>query len=106
MAEAGAGGVPLLGCYTDILRRVSSVSGVLSEEGGRVRASVGGRSVVVVTLSVVARVISRSLVWVASVILVVRVVVIAREEFLRRSEDDDERVSRRSWERMHCCHRR
>ena len=41
------------------------------------RAGVGGRAVVVVTLCVVARVISRRLVWVASVIIAVTVVVIA-----------------------------
>ena len=40
-------------------------------------AGVGGRAVVVVTLSVVARVISRGLVWVAFVIIAVTVVVVA-----------------------------
>ena len=41
------------------------------------RAGFGGQAVVVVTLSVVARFISRRLVWVASVIIAVTVVVIA-----------------------------
>ena len=41
------------------------------------RAGVGGRAVVVVALSVVARVMSRRLVWVASGIIAVTVVVVA-----------------------------
>ena len=62
--------------YSERLQHVSGVSGVLSEEERRVSAGVGGRAVVVVTLSVVARVISRRLVWVAPVIIAVTVVVV------------------------------
>ena len=55
--------------YSERPRRVSGVSGVLSELEGRVRAGVGGRAVVVVILPVVARVISRRLVCIASVVI-------------------------------------
>ena len=55
-------------------RRVSGVLGVLSEFEGRTRARIGGRAVVVVSLSVLARVNSRRLVRLASVITVVTVV--------------------------------
>ena len=63
--------------YSERLRHVSGVSGILSEEERRVSAGVGGRAVVVVTLSVVARVTSRRFVWVASVIIAVTVVIVA-----------------------------
>ena len=69
--------------YNERLQRVSGVSGVLSDLAGRVRAGVGRRVVVVVTLSVVARVTSRILVCVASVIIVVTVVVVASRGLLR-----------------------
>ena len=66
--------------YNERLRHVSGVSGVLSEEERRVRAGDGGRTVVVVTLSVVACVISRRLVCVASVTIAVTVVAVASGE--------------------------
>ena len=74
-AEAAAGGSIIRLVYSEILRHVPGVSGVLPEEERRVSVGVGGQAVVVVTSSVVARLISRRPVWVGYVITAVIVVV-------------------------------